>query len=152
MQMTDLMKKITYKNTIEFNLPAHWAAEDVDNVGVFYEQGNDASTLRVELLVAKSPKPVDKNTSAEMLGVLSRGDDEITTLENGAVCKCYLESVVENGKSLMIHYWYVAHAVVPDIGRLATFSFTTLSSNEGDGETLQIIGMLDREIKSCRFL
>ncbi|MCP4278289.1 MAG: hypothetical protein GY779_18250 [Gammaproteobacteria bacterium] len=146
------MKKITYNDTIEFNLPNHWATEEVDNIGVFYEQGDDTSTLRVELLVAKSPEPVDKNTSVEMLGVLSKGDDEITTLEDGIAYKCYLEPVVEDGESLIIHYWYVAHAVAPDIGRLVTFSFTTLSCNKGDDETLQIIGMLDHEIKSCRFL
>lgn len=146
------MKKITYQDIVEFHLPDHWFAEEADGVGVFYEHGDNVSTLRLELLVAKSPKPVDENTSAEMLSALSKGDGDILGLENGKACKCHLEEVVEQGQALLIHYWYVASVVKPDIGKLATFSFTTLVKNRDDTETLQIIGMLDKEIRACKFL
>lgn len=146
------MKKITYQDIVEFQLPDHWVAEELDGAGLFYEHGDDVSTLKLELLVAKSPKPVDKNTSAEMLEALSKGDGKIVSLDNGKACKCYLEETFEQGQKILIHYWYVANAVKPNIGKLAIFSFTTLSKNKDDDETLQIIGMLDKEIRACKFL
>lgn len=146
------MKKITYQDIVEFQLPDHWVAEELDGVGVFYEHGDNVSTLRLELLVAKSPKPVDENTNAEMLSVFSNGDSEIVSLANGTACKCYLQETFDKGQKLIIHYWYIASSIKPDIARLATFSFTTLYKNIDDNETLQIIGMLDKEIRACRFL
>ncbi|EHZ2743300.1 hypothetical protein K5N70_000811 [Vibrio vulnificus] len=146
------MKKITYQDIVEFQLPDHWVVEELDGAGLFYEHGDDVNTLRLELLVVKSPKPVDENTSAEMLAVLSKGGSKIVSLDNGKACKCYFEEIVEQGQKLLIHYWYVANAVKPNIGKLATFSFTTLSKNREYNETLQIIGMLDKEIRACKFL
>lgn len=146
------MKRIVYKDKIAFNLPDHWVAEEDSGIGVFFEQGEEVSTLRVELLVAKSPKPVDKNTPFEMLQAISTGDESVEELGNGVFYKTHLSEFVEKDQEIIIHYWYIANAVNPDIGQLVTFSFTTLSSNRNDPETLQIVGMLDKEIRGSQFI
>lgn len=145
-------KTIEYRGgLVTFRIPREWVEEyEPDGGGIFYAEGPDAGTLRLNVGTFRSPSPIDARTTEELLRprAESRGLS-VRPLPGGNTAISYSEAAEEDGVALVIHTWEVANAVPPFHARIALFSFTTLASQqEGVSDDLE---WLDREICACRF-
>jgi hypothetical protein len=144
-------KKIKYRGgLVTFRVPRAWVEElEPDGGGTFYEDTPESPALRLNVITAQSPSPVDASTVVDLLRSRSQWREvPVRSLPGGNACVAYTETAEEQGIPLLIHYWEVANAVPPNHIRIAVFSFTTEANR---AEPAPELSWLDREICDARF-
>src|SRR5882672_73603 len=63
------LKKVSYRGgVVEFSIPANWKAEsEGDDEGIFYDESPDSATLRLTVMTAKSPTPINGQSAVDTL-------------------------------------------------------------------------------------
>jgi hypothetical protein len=144
-------KQINYRGgLVVFALPGTWIDEyEPEGGGLFYAPGDDTGTLRLDVITAKSPNPV---TSADSGAILSRtGDSHVESLPTGAAIAKHVSREVDRGTPITIYWWSVASVVEPDHVRIASFSYSILSSQEQSERTVLDLSFLEQSIRDIRF-
>ena len=148
------LKKISYRGgVVEFCIPASWKEEsESDGGGVFYEQSPDSATLRLTIVTAKSPSPINEKSALEALrGLRQAQSRSIDLLTNGNALLHYSEPGTESGHKLHMVYWIVANPVRPDHIRIATFSYTLLDGQQEEKRFKNEIALIDSEVRKAAF-
>jgi hypothetical protein len=148
------LKKISYRGgLVEFSIPANWKEEyEQDGGGIFYEQSADSGTLRLNVITAKSPSPInDKSASDTLKGLKAAKSRQIDLLPNGNALLHFSESAVEAGNNLHMVYWIVANPVGTNHVRVATFSYTLLEGQQNQARFTKEIALIDSEIRNATF-
>ena len=144
-------RKINYRGGLAvFALPGTWIEEyEPEGGGVFYAPGDDTGTLRLDVITAKSPNPVTSADSAAVL--LKTGDSNVESLPTGAAIAKHVSREVDRGTPITIYWWSVASVVEPDHVRIASFSYSILSSQEQSKRTALDLSFLEQSIRDIRF-
>ncbi|MGO4377661.1 hypothetical protein AB4Z19_05280 [Pseudoduganella sp. RAF19] len=144
-------KQINYRGgLVVFALPGAWVEEyEPEGGGVFYAPGDDTGTLRLDVITAKSPHPVTSADSASVL--LKTGDSDVESLPTGAAIAKHVSREVDRGTPITIYWWSVASVVEPDHVRIASFSYSILSSQEQSKRTALDLSFLEQSIRDIRF-
>ena len=127
------MKEIVYRGgLIRFQIPENWAeVYGVEGGGMFYGDGPDAGTLRLDVITAKSPKNLRPEETVELIkGVKEVDEKEIRHLPNGNAMASQIIRTREGDTPITIFWWHVSNFVPPNHVRLANFSYTVLTSQE----------------------
>lgn len=144
-------KQISYRGgLVVFSLPSSWTEEyEPDGGGVFYAPGEDTGTLRLNIITAKAPTPVLSSTSRDVLKKIGHLDAESLPTGNSISKRVSRED--ERGVPITIYWWYVANVVEPDNVRIATLSYSILSSQEQSARVRSDLAFLERSIRNIRF-
>jgi hypothetical protein len=147
------MKEILYRGgLVKFSIPAHWKEEyNETGGGMFYEDGPDTGTLRLNVLTfanSNSTKPVD--VSEEARNSAAKNGGEPFDLRPGDAMARYDSESVEDGESIKQRYWNVYSSVGDTHLRIAVFSYTLSSSRFDDNKHVREMEILDREIRNAR--
>lgn len=144
-------KQINYRGgLVVFALPVTWIEEyEPEGGGVFYAPGDDTGTLRLDVITAKSPNPV---TSADSAGILLKtGDSDVESLPTGSAIAKHVSREIDRGTPITIYWWSVASVVEPNHVRIASFSYSILSSQEQSKRTALDLSFLEQSIRDIRF-
>lgn len=148
------MKEVAFQDDmIKFSIPKNWIADSApDGSGVFYEDGPETGTLQLNIITARSPKPISDKTAFEELTKLT-GDkaESIEQLPNGNALSSSVRRDSEQGKPMTVFWWYLANTVRPDKMRLALFSYTVASAQETSTATKRDVQMIADSIKNAKF-
>jgi hypothetical protein len=144
-------KQINYRGRlVEFSIPAAWVEEyEPEGGGTFYEPGDGTGTLRLNVISARPPTSDTKLTSDRVLAQIGHPASEI--LPNGNAISTRVSRETEQGTPLITYWWYVANVVSPTHVRIANFSYTILSSNEGSALTKAELSFLEKSIRNASF-
>ena len=144
------LKTIRYRNgVIEFRIPSGWKEEysDMDG-GTFYDPRPDSGTLRLKVTTATRPDEAPKS-AASVLEDLVRSQVDLLPNQN-ALAK-FDQSATEDGRKIKIFYWLLSNVIAPVHVRVANFSYTILTDQDGNPTVAEEIRMLDREIRAAVF-
>lgn len=147
-------KTINYRGgLVTFDIPQHWKEEyQPEGGGMFYEDGPATGTLRLNVITAKSPQPITSNSTVEALvGLKAIKPSEVEKLSNSNAIAKSVKRTSEQGTAITLFWWYVANAVPPQHVRVATFSYTVLTSNEKLSTTVADIKFIEASIRNARF-
>jgi hypothetical protein len=148
------LKKISYRGgVVEFSIPANWKEEyEQDGGGMFYEQSTDSGTLRLNVITAKAPSPInDKSASDTLKGLKAAKSREVVLLPNGNALLHFSEPAIEAGHKLHMLYWIVANPVGTSHVRVATFSYTLLEGQQNQARFTKEIALIDSEVRKATF-
>ena len=148
------MKEIQYRGgVVTFSVPKHWVEHyEPDGGGMFYEDAPDTGTLRLNVITAKSPKPLSADAAYEdLLTMKSFKAESVQRLGNGTAMATSIQHSTEHGQAITIFWWYVANLVRPDYIRFANFSFTVLTSQENSEAINREVQLLAESIKNAKF-
>jgi hypothetical protein len=150
-ELQSLPKQINYRGgLVVFALPGTWTEEyEPEGGGVFYAPGDDTGTLRLDVITAKSPNPVTSADSGAVL--LKTGNSHVESLPTGAAIAKRVSREVDRGNPITIYWWLVASVVEPDHVRIASFSYSILSSQEQSERTALDLSFLEQSIRDIRF-
>ena len=148
------MKEVKYRGgVITFLIPKNWVENyEPDGGGMFYEDAPNTGTLRVDVITAKSPTPLDRDTAYIELGSMKNVKPEtIKRLPNGNAIVTWIEHTSERGQAITLFWWHVANPVPPNHLRFANFSYTVLTSQEDSALINSDIRMLTSSITNAAF-
>lgn len=146
------MKPISYRGGIaEFELPADWREEYVDDGGAtFYEDRPDSGTLRLSVHGFDGP---ESTTAADMVRTVFRPESGMVDedFQDGLRLRSYMTTTESNGESLNIYRWQVAVPVSPRSLRLLHFTHTILTGQESDEKIAAELRMIEASIRAGRY-
>ena len=148
------MKTIEYRGgVVSFQIPRHWKEEyEPDGGGTFYEDAPETGTLRLNVITSEARQGTLPSTGYDFLRRESSGEQaEILRLPSGDGMKHYLKKAEEDGTSLDIHFWEIAHCVPPKTLYLAIFSWTVSTEHAKKAESHEEIQMIIEELKNIHF-
>lgn len=148
------MKEIKYRGgVITFFIPKHWVESyEPDGGGMFYEDGPSTGTLRLNLITAKSPKPLMSDAAfIELSSMKISNPTSIERLQSGNAITSWVKHSSENGQQITLYLWRVANPVFPSHMRIADFSYTVLTSLENRATTKSEVQMLTNAIRNATF-
>lgn len=148
------MKEIKYRGgVVTFSIPKHWTENyEPDGGGMFYEDGPDTGTLRLNVITAKSPKSLRGDAAfVELSSMKSVKPESIKRLPNGNAMTTWVGHSSEQGQAITLYWWHVANPVLPSHMRVAIFSYTVLTSQESSVSTKSEVQMLTNSIKNATF-
>ena len=138
---------------MSFRIPSHWKEEYEENGGgTFYEDSPVSGTLRLNIQTFKGSTGNLQTCGYDELTRKPFSDGvEIIRLPSGDGMKKYRNQAMENGESLDLYYWEVAHITPPGKYYLAIFSWTILTEQSGVQRFRDEIEMITNELKQIRF-
>lgn len=144
-------KQISYRGgLVVFSLPGSWTEEyEPDGGGVFYAPGEDTGTLRLDVITAKAPTPIASSTGRDVLEKI--GHPQTESLPTGGSLSKRVSREEDRGVPITIYWWYVADVVEPDHVRIASFSYSILSSQEQSSRVASDLSFLEQSIRNIRF-
>lgn len=148
------IKEVWYRGgLVIFELPSDWLEEyEPDGGGMFYADGPDTGTLRLNVITAESKSALPPDEPMEILkGIRGVDPTKIRRLPNGNLVAEYVQHSVEQGTRITLFWWSVTNVVPPRHVRIANFSYTVRSSLQGATTTLAEVAMLRRSIERARF-
>ena len=136
-----------------FDVPNGWVEEpDTDSGGMFYSPETGSGTLRLTVLTFKAKSTSTAHTPVEVLrSIRSLPREAIRTLPNGNAIGEELERTTERGEKITLYWWHLASQAPERHIRIANFSYTVLSSQEGSPRVNADIKFLRASIESSRF-
>ncbi len=153
-ESADGMKTIRYRGgVVTFRIPAHWEEEYEDEGGgTFYDEDLDAGTFRLSTILAKSKSPVTTHTARERAEQrAAKESGTATDLGGGNWMVEYVHEVEEDGEPLTVRYWEITNPVPPNHVRIALFSYSVRTELLDDGDVIDEIETLAREVRACTF-
>lgn len=148
------MKEIKYRGgLVTFSIPKHWVEEyESDGGGTFYEDAPNTGTLRLNVITAKSPKPLSADAAYEELVALkSINTQNAQRLANGNAFATAIQHAREQGQEITLFWWYVTSPVRPNHFRMANFSYTVLTSQENSDLIQRDVRQITEAIKNAKF-
>jgi len=115
---------------------------------MFYEQGEHSGTLRLNVITARAPREVDASSARQ---VLRSSGPEIEDLPTGNAMAKGISRSTEQGHAITMYWWKVANIVPPWHARIASFTYTILSSQENSARTLSDLSVLDASVRAAGF-
>jgi hypothetical protein len=150
-ELPSTTKQISYRGgLVVFSLPSSWTEKyEPDGGGMFYAPGEDTGTLRLEVITAKAPTPISSSASRDVLQKI--GYPHTESLPTGGSVSKRVFRGDERGVPITIYWWYVADVVEPDHVRIASFSYSILSSEEQSARVASDLSFLEQSIRNIRF-
>jgi len=148
------MKEIQYRGGIvSFSVPKHWVEKyEPDGGGMFYEDAPNTGTLRLNVITAKSPKPLLPDAAhEELVAMKSVNADSVQRLSNGNAIATSVQHSSEQGQAITLYWWHVTNPVPPNHIRIANFSYTVLTSQKSSRTIKSEIQLLTESIKNAKF-
>jgi len=148
------MKEIKYRGgLVTFSIPKHWVETyEPDGGGMFYEDAPGTGTLRLNVITAKSPKPLSSDAAYQELAAMKAiNPKSVERLANGNALATEIRHATEQGQGITLFWWYVSNPVLPDHIRMANFSYTVLTNQESSKETQGEVQLLTESIKKAAF-
>ncbi len=148
------LKRVSYRGgVVEFSIPANWKEEyEQDGGGMFYEQSTDSGTLRLNVITAKSPSPINERSASETLkGLKAAKSRQVDLLPNGNAFLHFSEPGTEAGHKLYMLFWIVANPVGTNHVRIATFSYTLLEGQQNQAKFTNEIALIDSQVRKATF-
>lgn len=148
------MKEIKYRGgVVTFSIPKHWVDEyETDGGGMFYEDAPNTGTLRLNVITAKSPKPLAADAAYEELATMKGiNTKNVQRLANGNALATEIQRAMEQGQGITLFWWYVTNPVPPNHIRMANFSYTVLTAQENSEQTHREVQLLTDSIKNATF-
>jgi hypothetical protein len=148
------MKLVHYRGGIvDFAIPAAWVEEYSSNGGgTFYLDENDSGTLRLSVQTFEKTTPGSLPSSADLLVTKKPiAGESVRTLENGNAIRQYVVRSEEDGEAITLYWWHLANTAQPSTLRIASFSYTVLTSQESSAELARDLEMLQLSIESASF-
>ena len=148
------MKEIQYRGGLAvFSIPANWVEElDPNSGGTYYLDEPDSGTLRLTVQTFQKAGHDQSLTSTDALsGSQSKYCTTVQELPNGnSICE-YIIRTEEEGEKITLYWWQVANVVPKNTLRIASFSYTVLSSQEGNSRVTAELKLLRSSIEAVRF-
>lgn len=148
------MKEVNYRQgLIAFAIPFAWREEyEPSGGGTFYLDEPDSGTLRLNVLTFRKSHSAALLSSTEVLsGMRTEHGAAVRELANGNAIREYVVRTEEEGEAITLFWWELANVVPPDHVRIATFSYTVLSSQEGSASLAKELELLRSSIEKARF-
>ena len=148
------MKDIQYRGgLVIFSVPKHWVEEyEPDGGGMFYENAPDTGTLRLNVITANSPTPLSDDAAfEELVAMKSVKAESVQRLNNGNAIATSIERSSEQGQAITLFWWHVTNPVRPSHLRVANFSYTVLTAQEGSDIVKREVQLLTESIKDAKF-
>ncbi|MDO9367613.1 MAG: hypothetical protein Q7T68_03515 [Sphingopyxis sp.] len=148
------LKEIQYRGgLIRFDVPHDWMEEkEPDGGTMFYSPGPDTGTLRLNVITASSPKDLDTSEQKAILeGIRGVDPESVRMLSNGSFMAYHIDRTAEEGTPITLYWWHKTHLVDARHIRLASFSYTVRTTQEGDETTLADVAILSRSIEAAEF-
>jgi hypothetical protein len=149
------MKAIRFRDGVVcFFLPATWEEEyDEDSRRATFQDEQGVGTLRLSVLSVPARQPVQPGGAATLLQPMARraGQIPIVSLDNDTALITYRDEGGEGDERVIARCWVLARTLPPEQARIALFTFTYAPEEEGGPELDEILEMLDRELRRCRF-
>jgi len=146
-------RDIVYRGgALTLQIPKDWTDEyEPDGSGVFYEDVPGSGTLRLHVATAESPPDAAGNAATLALtaipGVDARAIERLPT--GSALAKVTRRTTSKQPMTLF--WWYVASPAASRPLRVATFSYTVLTANEGDARTQRDLDYVEQAVRAARF-
>lgn len=149
------MQQMIYRNAVTFSVPDDWV-EDVDledELGLYYEDVEDAGILRLSLFTVQNPNQVTSDMLAQVLDAMSNSKTKkLEILKNGNALLSYTTKARQEDGSLEILYvWIVGNPLPPHHARIANFSYTMEAAAALSAKTQNAVAMLENSIRSAEF-
>jgi hypothetical protein len=147
-------KQINYRGgVVRFFIPKHWIEEyEKDGGGTFYEPGDDAGTLRLNVLSFLTKEDVSLTYPLETFKLrCSKYNGIVEELSDSRSLLKYSIKGNEHGEDLIIFYWEVARMVSPRDYNIAVFSFTVTALQARSPAIIEAISSLEEEVKDVQF-
>lgn len=148
-------KRIEFRNgLLSFTLPQAWVEEYDEEGATFYDDRDDSGTLRLDVATYAAPPEMDgAQVQAELLTVVAEVDaDALETLPSGASLVYNVEDDVEQGHAVVVHGWYLAKRLEPDLVRLAAFSYTVAAEQTDAPLAQEELDRVEALVRNARFL
>jgi len=147
-------KEICYRGVIIFSIPKHWVEEyEPEGGGMFYEDGPNTGTLRLNVTTATSPTEITADSAVRVLVAtkVAKTRSDVELLSDGNALAKSLIRTQEQNQELSMYCWHIANPVPPEFLRIANFTYTVLAQHESKTRTLAEVELLDRLIRKSRF-
>lgn len=147
-------KEIVYRGgLIVFSIPSGWVEEyEPEGGGTFYAKEPDSGTLRLSVLTFKAKDDATISTPAHILASFgSLRPADIRILPNGNALGEEIQRSVEDGEKITLYWWYIASSAPDQHFRVANFSYTVLSSQEGTPRVEADLKFLRASIMQAHF-
>jgi hypothetical protein len=139
---------------VTFRIPAFWEEEyeEEEDGGDFYDPDEDTGTLRLGLRTFRFEGPIDADRVARMLqGKAEENGVAVERLPDGNALVFYPHDFEEDGVDHRMWVWAIGNPVLPNFARLALFTYTVRADQVEDGEIVELLGLLDGELRRARF-
>jgi len=137
---------------VRFRIPAFWEAEDEDDGPMFFDPDEESGTLRVRVKTFEFKGPVDADTAIPVLEKMAREHGtEVVCLPNGRALASYTLDITEEDEQYRMWVWQIANPILPRYLRTALFTFTVHTDLADTPEIVELVALLDRELRQCEF-
>jgi hypothetical protein len=147
-----LFKTINYRGgVLRFRIPSDWVEEYEDSGGgTFYEPGDDAGTLRVNVTTLEGPP--GRNPTVDRLVEQFASAPEFfgatpVHLGEDAIIFRYDMPGEERGRTITVHCWSILQVVAPRNFRHVLFTYTLPPDTPACAAEMDV---LDREIAAVQ--
>jgi hypothetical protein len=147
------MRLIRYRGgEVSFFLPELWEEEEEAGGATFHDE-EGVGSLRLSVLTVHTREPIQPGLAARLLQPKAEraGHVPIVALANDGALISYSDQGSDGEDSVLARCWILACPIPPDHARIAIFTFAYSPEEEGSPEVEDILQMLDRELRQCRF-
>jgi hypothetical protein len=145
-EMTESLKKIKYRDAVEFQIPSNWTYEDEPGIqGTFYLDKADTGTLRVSVFEFESETEEERNNR---LGNLFQSSNP-ETLAQGVYLKTEILEGKESGEKLLFYKWIVALALPDNLIRLVIYTHTIVEGQENESFIKNELEMVNESVRTA---
>ena len=121
------------RGLLSFEIPDTWLEEtERDGRRIYFYPSEESGTLRVHVLTFQAPNGQMMKSPAEYIALTEKADRRsIRTLPNGLALGESIFRTVEDGDRITLYWWYLSEVTEPSLSRIAMFSYTVPTSDEG---------------------
>jgi hypothetical protein len=149
------LKTISYRNgLLQFRIPDSWKeGADSDGGGKYSGTEPDAGIFRVSLTTgdAAAGKNVNEIARSVLESYATQYGTTVRDLPSGVSMVAFDKPATENGRELVIRFWYLAHILPPKHLRIADFSYTLAAHQMDDPRFVAERALLDQEVANAQF-
>ncbi|MGN6505089.1 MAG: hypothetical protein ACTHM6_05940 [Tepidisphaeraceae bacterium] len=150
------LKTIEYRGGVgSFRIPDNWHEEyEPAGGGMYYAPGEQTGTLRLNVTTARIPSdsPLFPANAQTVLSDFANEHGVVVRMLRPDVAMIRFDLPrVEQGQSIVIRSWQIAHAVSPADVRIALFTYTLLACQFDTPEAHDEMQLLEQELTAARF-
>jgi len=116
---------------------------------MFFEEGEDTGTLRLNVTTFGSPKAITAESAREFLATAV--GLPVETLQNGNALAKRITKTTDRGQKITMYSWHLSASLPPETIRLANFTYTVLASETQSSTTMKDLSFIEASIRQATF-